>query len=422
MASASPSPAAVRRIELRGHILDSGIFNRVLGVLTDHERAAYVIEEFDSGRTKTDPSYARLLVEANDQDYLDELIEKLREQGAEVLEEGDAETEPAPSDGVLPDQFYATTNYATEVRVNGAWLPVEHPEMDCAIVIDDGGPLTVAPYDVKRGDCVVVGHQGVKLTIPQRARRKAVFEFMASAVSSEKPRHALLIEIARELLAVLRSGKRVLLVGGPAIIHTGAGPYLAELIRDGYVNALYAGNALAVHDIESQFFGTSLGVNLEDAFPAEEGHVHHLRTVNRIRAVGGIPQAIARGMLTSGVMYEAFAKKIPVVLCGSIRDDGPLPEVITDIVESQRAMRRHVPEIGMALMVCTLLHSIAVGNLLPSTCKTVCVDINPSSVTKLTDRGSHQTLGIVMDASSFLRELTLAVEAARAEEAGGGAG
>jgi lysine-ketoglutarate reductase/saccharopine dehydrogenase-like protein (TIGR00300 family) len=419
MASASPSPAAVRRIELRGHILDSGIFNRVLGVLTDHERAAYVIEEFDSGRTKTDPSYARLLVEANDQDYLDELIEKLREQGAEVMEEGDAETEPAPADGVLPDQFYATTNYATEVRVNGAWLPVENPEMDCAIVIDDGGPLTVAPYDVKRGDCVVVGHQGVKLTIPQRARRKAVFEFMASAVSSEKPRHALLIEIARELLAVLRSGKRVLLVGGPAIIHTGAGPYLAELIRDGYVNALYAGNALAVHDIESQFFGTSLGVNLEDAFPAEEGHVHHLRTVNRIRAVGGIPQAIERGMLTSGVMYEAFAKGIPVVLCGSIRDDGPLPEVITDIVECQRAMRRHVPEIGMALMVCTLLHSIAVGNLLPSTCKTVCVDINPSSVTKLTDRGSHQTLGIVMDASSFLRELTLAVEAARAEEAGG---
>jgi len=422
MASASPSPAAVRRIELRGHILDSGIFNRVLGVLTDHEQAAYVIEEFDSGRTKTDPSYARLLVEANDQDYLDELIEKLREQGAEVMEEGDAETEPAPSDGVLPDQFYATTNYATEVRVNGAWLPVENPEMDCAIVIDDGGPLTVAPYDVKRGDCVVVGHQGVKLTIPQRARRKAVFEFMASAVSSEKPRHALLIEIARELLAVLRSGKRVLLVGGPAIIHTGAGPYLAELIRDGYVNALYAGNALAVHDIESQFFGTSLGVNLEDAFPAEEGHVHHLRTVNRIRAVGGIPQAIERGMLTSGVMYEAFAKSIPVVLCGSIRDDGPLPEVITDIVECQRAMRRHVPEIGMALMVCTLLHSIAVGNLLPSTCKTVCVDINPSSVTKLTDRGSHQTLGIVMDASSFLRELTLAIEAARAEEAGGGAG
>jgi len=306
--------------------------------------------------------------------------------------------------------------------VLGQWMPVANPEMDCAIVIDDGGPLTVSPSDVKAGDAVIVGHEGVKVSMPQRARRKAVFEFMASAVSSEKPRHALLGEIARELLAVLRSGKRVLFVGGPAIVHTGAGPYLAELIRDGYVTALYAGNALAVHDMESQFFGTSLGVNLEDAFPAEEGHVHHLRTVNRLRAVGGIRNAIDTGMLRAGVMYEAFRKDIPVVLCGSIRDDGPIPDVITDVVECQRAMRKYVPEIGMAIMVCTLLHSIAVGNLLPATCKTVSVDINPSSVTKLTDRGSHQTLGIVMDASSFLRELSLAIEAAEAEAAGAAPG
>ncbi|MBV8582154.1 MAG: TIGR00300 family protein [Candidatus Eremiobacteraeota bacterium] len=414
MNSASPSPTVVRRIELRGHILDSGIFNRILGILTDHERAAYVIEEFDSGRTKTDPSYARLAIEADDPVYLDELIDRLRESGAEVVDEGDVATEPAPADGVLPDQFYATTNYATEVRVRGMWMPVANPEMDCAILIDDGGAITVAPSDVKAGENVVVGHQGVKVSLPQRERRKAVFEFMASAVSSEKPRHALLGELARELLAVRRAGKRILLVGGPAIIHTGAGPYLADLIRDGYITALYAGNALAVHDMESQFFGTSLGVNLEDAFPAEEGHVHHLRTVNRLRAVGGIRQAIDAGMLRAGVMYEAYQKNIPVVLCGSIRDDGPIPDVITDVVECQRAMRAHVPEIGMAIMVCTLLHSVAVGNLLPASCKTVCVDINPASVTKLTDRGSHQTLGIVMDASSFLRELTLALETAEA--------
>jgi lysine-ketoglutarate reductase/saccharopine dehydrogenase-like protein (TIGR00300 family) len=416
MTPASPSPAAVRRIELRGHILDSGIFNRVLGILTDYERTQYVIEEFDSGQTKTDPSYARLRIEADEAPYLDEVLEKLREVGAEVLDEGDAVTEPAPRDGILPDQFYATTNYATELRVLGTWIPVANPEMDCAIVIDDGGPTTVPPSDVRAGDAVVVGHEGVKVMVPQRERRKAVFEFMASAVSSEKPRHALLGEIARELLGVLRAGKRVLLVGGPAIVHTGAGPYLAELVRDGYVNAIFAGNALAVHDIESQFFGTSLGVNLEDAFPAEEGHVHHLRTVNRLRAVGGIQNAIDSGMLTAGIMYEAYQKRIPVVLGGSVRDDGPIPDVITDVVECQRAMRRYVPEIGMALMVCTLLHSVAVGNLLPASCKTVCVDINPSSVTKLTDRGSHQTLGIVMDASSFLRELTLAIHAAEARE------
>ncbi|HTW84173.1 MAG TPA: TIGR00300 family protein [Candidatus Sulfotelmatobacter sp.] len=416
MSSASPSGTVVRRIELRGHIIDSGIFNRVLGILTDDDRTAYVIEEFESGQTKTEPSYARLRIEAEDPQHLDEILEKLqRDAGVEVLDEGDVALEPAPADGVLPDDFYATTNYATQVRVRGVWLEVANPEMDCAIVLDDGGAVTVAPSDVKRGDAVVVGHAGVKIAIPPRARKRDVFEFMASAVSSEKPRHALLGELARELLAVLRAGKRVLLVGGPAIIHTGAGPYLAELIRDGYVNALYAGNALAVHDIESQFFGTSLGVKLEDAFPAEEGHVHHLRTVNRIRALGGIREAIDAGLLTGGVMYEAYRKHIPVVLCGSIRDDGPLPDVITDVIECQRAMRRHVPEFGMALLVCTLLHSIAVGNLLPASCKTVCVDINPSSVTKLTDRGSHQTLGIVMDASSFLRELSLALRVAEAE-------
>ncbi len=308
MTSASPSPTAVRRIELRGHVLDSGIFNRILGILTDYERTQYVIEDFDSGQTKVDPSYARLRIEADDAAYLDEVIDKLREAGAEVLDEGDAVTEPAPADGILPDQFYATTNYPTEVRVLGTWIEVDHPEMDCAIVIDDGGPTTVPPSDVRAGEAVVVGHEGVKIAVPQRERRKAVFEFMASAVSSEKPRHALLGEIARELLAVLRAGKRVLLVGGPAIVHTGAGPYLAELVRDGYVNAIFAGNALAVHDIESQFFGTSLGVNLEDAFPAEEGHVHHLRTVNRVRAVGGIRQAIDQGMLSAGIMYEAFRR------------------------------------------------------------------------------------------------------------------
>jgi lysine-ketoglutarate reductase/saccharopine dehydrogenase-like protein (TIGR00300 family) len=401
----------VQVIELRGHIIDSGIFSRVLSRLTDYEQTSYYIEEFIVGQTKTEVSYARLRIHAESPAVMNEVIDELRDIGATVLADPNATTEPAPADGVLPDRFYATTNFPTEVRVAGAWLPVALPEMDCAIVVGDAAARTVALPEVRAGERVVVGHEGVRVQMQQRARKKAVFEFMASAVSSEKPRQALLGEVARELIAVLKGGKRVLLVGGPAIVHTGAGPYLAELIRDGYVNAVFAGNALAVHDIESQFFGTSLGVNLHDAFPAEEGHVHHLRAVNRIRAAGGIANAIESGMLTGGIMYEAFKKQIPVVLAGSIRDDGPIPDVITDVVECQRAMRRYVPEIGMALMVCTLLHSIAVGNLLPATCKTISVDINPSSVTKLTDRGSHQTLGIVMDASSFLRELTLAIHA-----------
>jgi lysine-ketoglutarate reductase/saccharopine dehydrogenase-like protein (TIGR00300 family) len=410
--SSSGTDLHVRRIELRGHIIDSGTFSHVLGLLTDaREVVSYVIEELDPGTTVEEQSYARLRLEAREPSFLTPVLDKLRDLGVDVLEDEDAAIEAAPADGVLPDLFYATTNYETEVRIDGAWLGVAAPEMDCAIVVDASGARTVAGYDIRAGDRVVVGHGGVRVRIPQRARKKAVFEFMASTVSSEKPRNAIVNEVARELLAVRAAGRDVLLVGGPAIVHTGAADDLAALIREGFVTALYAGNALAVHDMEAQFFGTSLGIDLRDAYPVEEGHVHHLRTVNRIRAAGGIRQAVDAGLLRGGIMYEAYRKRIPVVLCGSIRDDGPLPDVITDIVEAQRAMRRYVPQIGMALMVCTLLHSIAVGNLLPATTKTICVDINPASVTKLADRGSHQSLGIVMDASSFLGELLHAVRA-----------
>jgi lysine-ketoglutarate reductase/saccharopine dehydrogenase-like protein (TIGR00300 family) len=406
----------VREIELSGHILDSGVFGRVLEIIMDNEFARYTIDNFAVGKTATEPSTARLRIEADTGEHLDDLLDKLRDIGAAVADDSDAVTKPAPADGVLPDDFYATTNLETEVRIEGRWQAVDLPEMDCAIVVTAAGARTTAPSDVLAGDAVVVGHEGVRVQALQRPRRKQVFEFMSSAVSSEKPKESLIAEIARELLATKAAGKRVLLVGGPAIVHTGAGKYLERLIAGGHVDALFAGNALAVHDIESQFFGTSLGVDLADAFPVEEGHVHHLRTVNRIRAEGGIANAIASGKLRSGIMYEAYTRGIPVVLAGSIRDDGPLPDVITDVVDAQRAMRRHVPEIGMALMVCTLLHSIAVGNLLPASCKVICVDINHASVTKLTDRGSTQTIGLVMDADSFLRELWHALrhDAARA--------
>lgn len=406
MTTGSPRAAAfARAIELRGHIIDSGIFSRVLGVLTDDERARYTIDDFHVGTQKDEPSYARLTVEGRDGAHLEEVLDKLRELGAAVVADADVALEPAPRDGVLPEDFYATTNLETEVRVGGEWRTVALPEMDCGIVVGAAGARTVAPSDVRAGEMVVVGHAGIRVHPQERPRRKALFEFMSSQVSSEKPKESLIGEVARELLAQRAAGKRILVVGGPAIVHTGAGHYLAQLIREELVDALFAGNALAVHDIESQMFGTSLGVNLMDAFPVEEGHVHHLRAVNRIRALGGIQAAIDAGVLRSGIMYEAYIRKIPVVLAGSIRDDGPLPDVITDTIEAQRAMRAHVPQVGMAIMICTLLHSIAVGNLLPAVVKTICVDINPASVTKLTDRGSHQSVGLVMDAASFLREL-----------------
>jgi lysine-ketoglutarate reductase/saccharopine dehydrogenase-like protein (TIGR00300 family) len=285
----------VREIELRGHILDSGVFGRVLEIIMDNEFAQYSIDNFVVGKTATEPSTARLRIDAASDAVLQELVDKLRDIGAIVADDTDAETEPAPRDGVLPDNFYATTNLETEVRVEGMWLPVALPEMDCAVVVGEGGARTVAPYDVSAGDPVVVGHAGIRVQALQRPRRKQVFEFMSSAVSSEKPKESLIAEVARELIATRAQGKRVLVVGGPAIVHTGAGKYLERLIQHDFVDALFAGNALAVHDIESQFFGTSLGVDLDDAFPVEEGHVHHLRTVNRIRAAGGIRNAIDSG-------------------------------------------------------------------------------------------------------------------------------
>lgn len=375
----------------------------------DFEGAGYSIDEVLPGAHVDEESYARLTVEATTAADLERLLDALREIGAVPVVDTDAATEPSPADGVLPENFYATTNYVTQVRIGGAWYAAESPEMDCGLVIENGRPRTIPPSDIRRGQSVVVGHAGVRVVRPQRSRRRAIFEFMSSAVSSEKPKEQLIVEVARELRRTLDEGKRVLLVGGPAIVHTGAARYLADLIREGFVTALFAGNALALHDIEAQLYGTSLGVRLSDAFPVEEGHSHHLRAVNRIRALGGIRNAMSQGVVRGGVMFEAYQAGIPVVLGGSVRDDGPLPEVIADVIEAQRAMRRYVPEIGMAIMVCTLLHSIAVGNLLPASCKTICVDINPASVTKLTDRGSTQTIGLVMDAAGFLRELRQAL-------------
>lgn len=405
MTGSPRTTAFARVIELSGHIIDSGIFSRILGALTDDERARYTIDEFHIGSHKDEASYVRLTVEGQDAPHLEELLDKLRDLGATVVADVDAVLEPAPRDGVLPENFHATTNLETEVRIEGTWRRVRNPEMDCGIAVAGDDARTVAPSDVRAGELIVVGHSGIRVHPQERPRRRALFEFMSSQVSSEKPKESLIGEVARELHAQHDAGKKILVVGGPAIVHTGAAHYLARLIREGFVDVLFAGNALAVHDIESQFFGTSLGVDLADAFPVEEGHVHHLRAVNKIRALGGIQAAIDAGALRGGIMYEAYKRKIPVVLAGSIRDDGPLPDVITDVVEAQREMRKHVPEIGMAVMVCTLLHSIAVGNLLPAAVKTICVDINPASVTKLTDRGSHQSVGLVMDAASFLREL-----------------
>ena len=258
----------------------------------------------------------------------------------------------------------------------------------------------------KTGDRVVIGRTGIRVFPTDISEKKQqLFEFMTSAVSSEKPKAVSVREIASAMKRTKAAGEKILAVLGPAVVHTGGGELVAKLIRDGYLHVLFAGNALATHDIEQCFYGTSLGVSLEKGLPTDEGHEHHLRTINTIRRIGGIKAAVDAGKITSGIMFECVTHSIPFVLAGSIRDDGPLPDVITDAIAAQDAMRRLIPGVGFCLMVATTLHSIAVGNLLPGWVKVACIDISPATVTKLMDRGSTQTVGIVSDAEPFLRAL-----------------
>lgn len=397
-----------QQVKLEGHFIDQQILSQVLDTVV-RLGGSYEIVSLNIGRTRRDKSNGLLNVEAPNDAILQSIMQALALLGVEPVLPLPIRCEAAPADGVLPDHFYATTNLPTEVLFNGRWLPVAGAEMDLAITVNESmnQACTVPMADVKAGQLVVVGTQGVRVSYPARSNDDTAFRFMASSVSAEKPKRPLLQRIIQAARQIKAAGKKILLVGGPAIIHTGAGPVLEQLIRDGWVDVLFAGNALAAHDIESAIYGTSLGVPLGGHPSGLEGHAHHLWAINRIRLAGSISQAVASGVLTRGVMHACITRPIPFVLAGSIRDDGPLPDVITDVLDAQRAMRSYIPGIGMAIMVGTTLHAIASGNLLPAWVVTVCVDVNPAVVTKLQDRGSHQSLGIVMDAASFLEQLAI---------------
>jgi lysine-ketoglutarate reductase/saccharopine dehydrogenase-like protein (TIGR00300 family) len=396
----------VEEVELHGHIIDSLLLPKVLDVILTRG-GSYVIKDIKIGQRGSDPTHARIEVRARSADRLQEILGIIHDHGAIPVHVADCETVPADMDGAFPEGFYCTSNFKTQVRLGGVWVDVRDQEMDCGIVVDLAGKTArcVPMADVRTGECVVVGLRGVRVFPEASQRRTDLFEFMASPVSSEKPKGATVREIAAAMRRTRESGEKILAVLGPAVVHTGGSECVSRLIRHGYLNVLFAGNALATHDMEQALYGTSLGVSLERGLPAEEGHEHHLRTINTIRRHGSIAAAVGRGKLGSGIMYECVKAGVPFVLAGSIRDDGPLPEVITDVLQAQWEMRRHLPGVGFCLMVATTLHSIAVGNLLPAWVKVACVDINPATVTKLMDRGSVQTIGIVSDAEPFLRSL-----------------
>lgn len=394
-------------VELQGHIIDSLLLPKVLDEITARE-GRFVIEENRIGQRREDASYARIRVEAESDALLAEILARIQEHGAELPGLADARLEPAPADGVFPDGFHVTSNHPTQVRCGGRWVPVTPARMDCGIVVDpEGASARTARFSqVRAGDMVVVGHHGVRVQPIERDVRKTdLFEFMGSEVSAEKPKSVAMRAVAESMKQVRAEGGRLLLVAGPAVVHTGAAPHVVRMIERGYVDVLFSGNALAVHDIERDLYGTALGINLDHGRPAEGGHQHHLHAINRIRGAGGIREAVEQGLVTSGIMHACVRHGVETVLAGSIRDDGPLPEVITDVVQAQLAMARAAEGVGFALMVATMLHSIATGNLLPASCRIACVDINANVVTKLVDRGSFQAVGIVTDVEPFFLEL-----------------
>ncbi len=395
-------------ITLEGHIIDSWILPKVFDAVMDLG-GAFDVTEFRVGRKKDEPSFARLKISADSEAQLNRIMTALQSYGAVLVSRGDVHTEPAPRDGALPDDFYSTTNLPTQVRLDGHWVDVTATEMDLVIVVEQDRARMAPMADVHKGESVVVGHEGIRVMPLQRSRERELFAFMQSNVSSEKPKRMVIEEIAKEMRETRAHKGKILVVAGPAIVHSGAAQYLARIIRAGFVQVLFGGNAIAAHDVEAALLGTSLGVDLKTGQPTEGGHRHHMSAINTIRRLGSLHAAVGQGILREGIMYECIRNDVEMVLAGSVRDDGPIPDVITDMNEAQRRMRAAVRGVELALMIATMLHSIATGNMLPASVKIAAVDINPAVVTKLADRGTFQALGLVTDAELFMRELAEAL-------------
>ncbi len=404
---------AQETVVLQGHIIDSLILAKVLDTIL-MMGGTFDFSEVRIGKTREEPSHAKIVVQAATPALLAEILRAIQPHGASVEREGDCTVEPAPADGVFPDTFYATSHFPTQVCLRGRWVDVEAIEMDLGIRVDPSlaSARAVPMGAVQCGDLIVTGRQGIRVLPLERPKERDVFSFMQAQVSAERPHTHIIADIARRMRAIREArerhgeaGGKVLLVGGPAIIHAGGREAAAWLIDAGFIHLLFGGNALAAHDMEAHLFGTSLGCALAAGRAVPHGHEHHLRTINRIRAIGSIQRAVETGVITDGIMAACVHRGVPFVLAGSIRDDGPLPGVITDTMAAQAAMRAALPGVSLALLVASTLHAVATGNLLPATVPTVCVDVNPAVPTKLADRGSFQAVGLVMDAASFLREL-----------------
>ena len=393
-----------RVLEVRGHLIDSMILTRIFDKIMDL-KGDFNVLEFKIGKRKNELSYARLMVHGKNKKHLDQLLATLYIEGAQPVVIEEVLIKPAPEDMVMPSDFYSTTNNSTQIYYSNEWIDVRNMMMDKCIAIDI--KLRTAECkmirEVRKGDMIVVGERGVKVLPEERPRQGIdIFQFMSSSSSSERPTLQIARKIAMDIHLTKKAGRKIIVTAGPVIVHSGAAESLAKMIRLGYVNGLLSGNALAVHDIENALMGTSLGMNVKDGTLAVRGHRNHMLAINEVFKAGSIENMVRKRILKSGIMYECIVNKIPFVLCGSIRDDGPIPDVVTDILEAQRQYKEILKGANMVLMLSTMLHSIAVGNMLPAKVKVVALDISQPVVTKLLDRGTTQAIGVVSDVGAFL--------------------
>jgi lysine-ketoglutarate reductase/saccharopine dehydrogenase-like protein (TIGR00300 family) len=396
-------------VEAQGHLIDSHIMERIFDVVVEFG-GKFEVEQFSIGRTNSDASRLRLRVEAPSHDEMEKMLSQLLGLGCSPVEALDAELKKAECDRCAPEDFYSTTNQRTMVRHNGQWIEVQNQRMDAMIVIREGQAACRRLRDIKAGDLVVVGMKGIRVVPEAKERDRNSFAFMSNEISSERKVETAVYQTMSMMRQARDEGKRIVAVAGPVVVHTGGAVALSRLIRGGWIDAVLAGNALAVHDIESALLGTSLGVRVIDGRQEEHGHRNHMRAINAVYHAGSIKKAVESGRLTRGIMYECVKANVPFVLAGSLRDDGPLPDCITDMNQAQDAYAEQLKDAGVVLCLSSMLHSIAVGNMLPAWVKVVCVDINPAVPTKVSDRGTGHALGVVTDVGLFLELLTRNLE------------
>jgi lysine-ketoglutarate reductase/saccharopine dehydrogenase-like protein (TIGR00300 family) len=395
-------------VEAEGHLIDSGNLQAILTTVVEHP-AEYEILRLDVGRTNESPSRLSLKLIAPSDDSLQALLAKLSVFGCYVKGTPHALLRVADMDGAAPEDFYSTTNHRTSVWLDGRWVTAEKQRMDAALVVEGKRVTCRKLRDIRKGDLVVCGMQGVRVQPDLQSRDKPTFGFMSNEVSSERRVETAVTRVAEIMRRARESGGRIAFVAGPVVVHTGGAEYFCELIRLGYVQVLLSGNALAVHDVEVALSGTSLGIDLATGNPVEHGHRNHMRAINVIRRAGGIGPAVDSAVLTLGIMHACHVHGVRYILAGSIRDDGPLPETMMDLAAAQNAYADALEGVDVVVMLSSMLHSIGVGNMIPSWVKVICVDINPAVVTKLADRGSTQTVGIVTDVGLFLHQLATAL-------------